>query len=219
MAFPVIRDKHKITRGYSTFHKAIDIAPKVRGTSEPVAAVGAGVISHVDAGGWRAGNNFILRLDGDNSLWWYTHLKTIGGIRLGQRFADGQALLGALTGNTGNSFGVHLHLVRFADGILDNFTDPWPYIRNAADPFQVSAPPKPPVSKPSTPRRARMRLTNWVVYKDGRLREYLRVVDGRPEKWTGTYEVLERNNLGHYRIRGGDGRTAWVHSLAKAGII
>lgn len=220
MAFPVIREKHRVSRGYTALHKAVDIAPLIRGKSEPIAAVGAGRISHVDLGGWRAGNNFAITLFGDNSIWWYTHLSTIGNIRVGQEFDDGDWLNESMTGNTGNSFGTHLHLVRFADGVLDRFTDPWPYIKNEANPGIVKPVSKPPV-KQNAPSRSvvigsRLLLNGWVAYTDWTLTRYL-YKNGERAWIRGRYTVIGIKG-GNYKVRG-PGGDAWVSGKASAGLI
>jgi murein DD-endopeptidase MepM/ murein hydrolase activator NlpD len=111
------------------FHGGVDFTPIVKGSRIPAYAVGAGTITGINLGGGAAGNNVMLRLDHDGSLWWYGHLSRIDVAR-GQRVRDGQQI--GLIGATGNTTGVHLHLERHWPRI-DVETDPWPHIKDAPD--------------------------------------------------------------------------------------
>lgn len=226
MSYPVIRREHKVTRGYSRTHGGVDIAPKRRGSREPIFAVGDGRISYVGLGSWRAGRNVGLTLDGDNSIWWYCHLSTIGSLNVGDRFEDGDMLDGAHTGNTGFSFGTHLHLERFRDGVLDRDTDPWPFIAHEPSPetyrgkSHTPSAPRKPRPAPVDPGRVRLgsvlRLRNWTAYTTSALSRYLYRHGDR--SWlNGDYRVIGISH-GAFKVRG-PGGDAWVSPLAAAGLV
>lgn len=141
MAYPVIRADTRVSEPYRSpaeakktglrIHGGTDIAPKAKGTTVPVYAVGKGtvIIADHDNKGDMSGNDVMILLDGDGSRWWYGHMDSFN-VRVGQRVYDGQHI--GYMGNTGNSFGVHLHIERHWPKINVE-TDPWPYLRNEPD--------------------------------------------------------------------------------------
>lgn len=160
MAYPVSRALTRMSGGFGprkpiplpnggsspAFHGGVDFTPLERGNPVPAYSVGAGVVYGINLGKGAAGRNVMVRLDGDGSLWWYSHLSSIDVVK-GQRVTDGQQL--GLLGATGNATGVHLHLERHWPRI-DAETDPWPFIENEPDPAGVKpAPEKPVVDKPA----------------------------------------------------------------------
>lgn len=204
MTYPTYRDQSKVTAHYKDArrpgHYGIDIAPKVPGTKLPLFAVDDGVVSHVNIGGWRAGKNVAITLDGDNSIWWYGHMSRID-VKVGDRVQNGEhATQLGLMGNTGFAFGVHTCLKRFANGILDNHTNPWGYIKSLLDPRRRKAagqaqPAPAPAPAPSINRAlrvgARVRLsTPWVRFKYPNLTTYMNPNTLR----AGDYRVVDVRN-------------------------
>lgn len=125
MAYPVDPSRVYVRRGYSASHGGVDLTPNVSGTLLPLYAVGAGVVYGTQLGTLsKAGNNVMIRLDSDGSLWWYGHLSRVD-VKKGQRVTDGQQI--GVMGTTGNSTGVHLHIERHYPKI-DAETDPGPYL-------------------------------------------------------------------------------------------
>lgn len=143
MAYPVARSHSRMSGSFGprapinlgggkfspSFHGGVDFTPLVKGTPLPVYAVGKGVVYGINLGGGAAGQNVMIRLDGDGSYWWYGHLSSVG-VRKGQRVVDGQQL--GRMGRTGNATGVHLHLERHWPRI-DQETDPFPHIEHEPD--------------------------------------------------------------------------------------
>lgn len=221
MSYPVKRSLNRVSRHFSKTHGGIDIAPLKKGTPMQVYAVGKGTIVGVGMGSWRAGKNVMIRLDGDGSLWWYGHLSSVG-VKVGDRFNDGDPFPGTLTGNTGFSFGVHLHLERHYPRI-DKDTDPWPYLKNEPSPetYRTTVTPKPaprpspaPAPAPRTVRvGSKIRLTSpWVRYTTAALTRRL-----NPNLPSGTYTVVGISN-GNLRLQK-PGYDGWVSGQAKAGLL
>ncbi|MCB0117840.1 MAG: peptidoglycan DD-metalloendopeptidase family protein [Anaerolineales bacterium] len=97
-------DAHSLSgNGYSPSHLGIDItAPE--GSS--VYAAGAGVVTMAQ-GGWNYGYGNVVQIDhGNGYVTVYAHLSTI---LVSQCQTVGQGTVIGLSGNTGNSFGAHLH--------------------------------------------------------------------------------------------------------------
>jgi murein DD-endopeptidase MepM/ murein hydrolase activator NlpD len=89
--------------GYGPGHLAIDIQAN---EGEPVFAAGSGVITMAQ-GGWNYGYGNVVQIDhGNGYVTVYAHLSAIN-VGLCQSVGQG-AVIGA-AGNTGNSFGAHLH--------------------------------------------------------------------------------------------------------------
>ncbi len=95
---------HSISgNGYGPGHLAIDIsAPE----GSAVYAAGSGIVT-MAAPGWNYGYGNVIQIDhGSGYVTVYAHLSQIN---VGQCQSVGQGTLIGLSGNTGNSFGAHLH--------------------------------------------------------------------------------------------------------------
>lgn len=99
-------------------HRAIDIAA---GEGAPVYASDSGVVVRADIGSYNSGYGNVIMIDhGNGYLTLYAHLSSVN-VSLCQSVYAGQ-VIGA-SGNTGNSFGAHLHFeIRTSDG---GFLNPW----------------------------------------------------------------------------------------------
>jgi len=99
-------------------HRAIDIAA-AEGT--PIYASDSGVVVRADIGSYNSGYGNVIMIDhGNGYLTLYAHLSSVN-VSLCQSVYAGQ-VIGA-SGNTGNSFGAHLHFeIRTSDG---GFLNPW----------------------------------------------------------------------------------------------
>ncbi|MFE4020465.1 M23 family metallopeptidase [Streptomyces sp. NPDC059101] len=90
----------------------------------PVHAVGSGTI--VEAGwGGAYGNNIVIRMN-DGTYTQYGHLSSIG-VTVGQTVTPGQQI--ALSGNTGNTTGPHLHFEARTGPDYGSDIDPIAYLR------------------------------------------------------------------------------------------
>jgi len=101
---------------YYSGHLAIDIAS---GEGSPVYAADSGVVT-MAAGGWNGGYGNVVQINhGNGYVTLYAHLSVIN-VSVCQSVGRGQTI--AASGNTGNSFGAHLHFeVRLNGG----FVNPW----------------------------------------------------------------------------------------------
>ncbi|HAE60335.1 MAG TPA: hypothetical protein DCG54_12735 [Anaerolineae bacterium] len=101
---------------YYSGHLAIDIAS---GEGSPVYAADTGVVT-MAAGGWNGGYGNVVQINhGNGYVTLYAHLSVIN-VSVCQSVGRGQTI--AASGNTGNSFGAHLHFeVRLNGG----FVNPW----------------------------------------------------------------------------------------------
>ncbi len=95
---------HNISgNGYGPGHLAIDIQAN---EGEPVYAAGSGVVTMAQ-GGWNYGYGNVIQIDhGNGYVTVYAHLSVIN---VGLCTAVGQGAVIGAAGNTGNSFGAHLH--------------------------------------------------------------------------------------------------------------
>jgi murein DD-endopeptidase MepM/ murein hydrolase activator NlpD len=95
---------HNISgNGYGPGHLGIDIQAN---EGEPVYAAGAGVVTMAQ-GGWNYGYGNVIQIDhGNGYVTVYAHLSVIN---VGLCTAVGQGAVIGAAGNTGNSFGAHLH--------------------------------------------------------------------------------------------------------------
>ena len=95
---------HNISgNGYGPGHLAIDIQAN---EGEPVYAAGFGVVTMAQ-GGWNYGYGNVVQIDhGNGYVTVYAHLSSIN---VGLCTSVGQGGVIAAAGNTGNSFGAHLH--------------------------------------------------------------------------------------------------------------
>ncbi len=101
---------------YYSGHLAIDIAA---GEGSPIYAADSGVVT-MAAGGWNGGYGNVVQIDhGNGYSTLYAHLSVIN-VSVCQSVGAGQTI--GASGNTGNSFGAHLHFeVRLNGG----FVNPW----------------------------------------------------------------------------------------------
>lgn len=99
-------------------HRAIDIAADQGAT---VYASDSGVVVRADVGNYNSGYGNVIMIDhGNGYLTLYAHLSSVN-VSLCQSVYAGQ-VIGA-SGNTGNSFGAHLHFeIRTSDG---GYLNPW----------------------------------------------------------------------------------------------
>jgi murein DD-endopeptidase MepM/ murein hydrolase activator NlpD len=113
---------HYINGGnpYTSSHLAIDLyAPE--GT--PISAADSGVVTWASYGAWNGGYGNVVMIDHRNGFkTLYGHLSQVN-VSLCQWVYAGETI--GLSGNTGNSFGAHLHFeVRLGGGYLN----PWDYL-------------------------------------------------------------------------------------------
>lgn len=97
-------NSHNISgNGYGPGHLALDIQAN---EGEPVYAAGSGVVTQAQ-GGWNYGYGNVVQIDhGNGYVTVYAHLSVIN---VGVCTAVGQGTVIGAAGNTGNSFGAHLH--------------------------------------------------------------------------------------------------------------
>jgi murein DD-endopeptidase MepM/ murein hydrolase activator NlpD len=88
---------------YSGGHQGIDIAVS---EGEPISAADGGVVS-MSQGGWNYGYGNVIQIDhGNGFVTLYAHLSQLN---VGKCDSVGAGQVIGLAGNTGNSFGTHLH--------------------------------------------------------------------------------------------------------------
>ena len=97
-----------MSRGWSNGHQALDIANgPVTVNKKPFYAADGGVVKYVNKAGWGGGYGLFIQIDHGNGLeTLYAHCSAVY-VEKGQKVSRGQLL--GLIGNTGNSFGPHLH--------------------------------------------------------------------------------------------------------------
>lgn len=101
---------NRVIEGHAEFHDGIDIAA-YHGSDVRAARAGRVVEARMDARtGW---GNTVLIDHGDGFTTRYAHLSGVG-VRLGQAVARGQVV--GQVGNTGRSFGTHLHYSIYFQG-------------------------------------------------------------------------------------------------------
>ena len=123
------KGKNRITQGYKTSHKAVDLG-REHLTGEPIIAHSAGTVvfcrtGHKNNKGSTGNASYgnCVRIDHHNGYaTLYAHLAAVN-VKLGQTVAQG-AVLGTM-GNTGNSYGMHLHFEVRQNGAR---IDPTPYL-------------------------------------------------------------------------------------------
>ena len=122
---------NKITQGYKNSHKAVDLG-RVHITGEPVIAHTAGKVILIQIGqknnknatGNASYGNFV-KIDHGNSIsTLYAHLATVK-VKNGEKVKQGQVI--GTMGNTGRSFGTHLHFEVRKDNVR---IDPTPYLES-----------------------------------------------------------------------------------------
>lgn len=120
---------HRVTQGYTTKHQAVDLT-QVHPSGEPVIAHSAGVVVFCQVGkrnnkGSTGNESYgnCVKLQHENGYFTlYAHLASVD-VKLGQTVQRGQEI--GTMGNTGNSYGTHLHFeVRNGSQRLD----PTPYL-------------------------------------------------------------------------------------------
>lgn len=110
---------YRFSRGISSYHSGVDLS---KGGGCPIRAIGAGRV--LKAGWQRDGAGYAVTIDhgsgiqslyyhGDGNIW----------VKPGDYVQKGQDIM--YMGNTGNSFGTHLHLTLKFNG---NIIDPQPYV-------------------------------------------------------------------------------------------
>ena len=108
------------TSPYSGFHKGIDLAKYGSAHGEPIVAANSGTVT---LAGWYGGYGNCVMVDhGGGVVTLYAHSSRLL-VSKGQYVSRGQEI--AKIGNTGNSFGAHLHFEVRIDGKHQN---PYPYI-------------------------------------------------------------------------------------------
>ncbi len=123
------RGVNRITQGYKASHKAVDIG-RSHATGEPVIAHTAGRVVFCQTGhknnkgstGNASYGNCVKLDHGDGVETLYAHLATVK-VKNGEQVAQGQVI--GTMGNTGNSYGTHLHFEVRKDG---SRIDPTPYL-------------------------------------------------------------------------------------------
>lgn len=109
---------HRVYVGYSSSHKAIDISSgPVPVLGKPAVAADSGTVIEA-ATGWNGGYGTVVKIRHSNGLITvYAHLSALK-VSVGQRVTRGQTI--GLIGNTGRSFGPHLHFEVIRNGVKVN---------------------------------------------------------------------------------------------------
>lgn len=123
------KGENRITQGYSSAHKAVDLG-REHLTGEPVIAHTAGTVIFCQTGqknnkGAKGNLSYgnCVKLDhGSGYSTLYAHLATVS-VKQGDTVAKGQVI--GTMGNTGNSYGMHLHFEVRKD---NEHIDPTPYL-------------------------------------------------------------------------------------------
>lgn len=94
------------------FHEGMDWSGGPAVTGQPIPAIGDGTVDTIIASGGSGFGNGVILFHGTFSGWdWYSvygHMNTAPVVSLGASVTKGQTL--GPVGNTGNSFGAHLHM-------------------------------------------------------------------------------------------------------------
>lgn len=109
---------HRVYQGYHSGHKAIDISSgPVPVLGKPAVAADSGTVIEASTG-WNGGYGTVVKIRHSNGLITvYAHLKELK-VSVGQRVSRGQTV--GLIGNTGRSFGPHLHFEVIRNGVKVN---------------------------------------------------------------------------------------------------
>jgi murein DD-endopeptidase MepM/ murein hydrolase activator NlpD len=109
---------HRVYVGYSGSHKAIGISSgPVPVLGKPAVAADGGTVIEASTG-WNGGYGTVVKVRHSNGLITvYAHLKELK-VSVGQRVTRGQTV--GLIGNTGRSFGPHLHFEVIRNGVKVN---------------------------------------------------------------------------------------------------
>jgi hypothetical protein len=122
---------NKITQGYKSSHKGVDLG-RVHITGEPVIAHTAGKVILIQTGkkndknatGNASYGNFVKIDHGHGISTLYAHLANVK-VKSGEKVRQGQVI--GTMGNTGRSFGTHLHFEVRNDNVR---IDPTPYLES-----------------------------------------------------------------------------------------
>ena len=117
---------HQITQSFGhNGHKGMDISTS-GASGQPIVAAAGGTVVEAAASGWNTGyGNYIVIDHGNGLKTRYAHcLDGSLRVRVGQQVSQGQRI--ASIGNTGNSFGAHLHFEVIYNGTRIN---PYSYVR------------------------------------------------------------------------------------------
>ena len=108
----------RVYQGYHSGHKAIDISSgPVPVLGKPAVAADSGTVIEASTG-WNGGYGTVVKIRHSNGLITvYAHLKELK-VSTGQRVTRGQTV--GLIGNTGRSFGPHLHFEVIRNGVKVN---------------------------------------------------------------------------------------------------
>ncbi len=123
------KGKNRITQGYSAAHKAVDLG-REHLTGEPVIAHSGGTVVFCQTGqknnkgakGNASYGNCVKIDHGEGYTTLYAHLAAVK-VKYGETVKQGQVI--GTMGNTGNSYGVHLHFEVRKNNV---HTDPTPYL-------------------------------------------------------------------------------------------
>ena len=109
---------HRVYVGYSSSHKAIDISSGPTPVlGKPAVAADSGTVIEASTG-WNGGYGTVVKIRHSNGLITvYAHLQTLK-VSKGQTVTRGQTI--GLIGNTGRSFGPHLHFEVIRNGVKVN---------------------------------------------------------------------------------------------------
>ncbi len=123
------KGKNRITQGFGASHKAVDIG-RSHLTGEPITAHSDGKVILLQTGkkndknatGNASYGNFVKIDHGNGYATLYAHLASVT-VKNGERVTAGQVI--GTMGNTGRSFGMHLHFEVRCDNVR---IDPTPYL-------------------------------------------------------------------------------------------
>ncbi len=108
---------------WGKLHAGIDISGNGV-LDKPIIAADGGVVTQVNTEGWGGGYGLYVVVDhGNGYVTSYAHCNAIL-VKVGQKVAQGEVI--AKVGNTGNSFGPHLHFEIRLNGAA---VDPMPYLK------------------------------------------------------------------------------------------
>lgn len=130
---------NKITQNFSSKHKGIDLGrphltePVIAHTTGTVISVATGHKNNKGSTGTDSYGNYVKIEHGDGYATLYAHLASVK-VKKGDKVQQGQVI--GIMGNTGNSYGTHLH---FEVRKNDSRIDPEPYL-NADLPISEVAP-------------------------------------------------------------------------------
>lgn len=115
----------RILNGEPVFHKGVDFSG---GTDNPIYAAADGVVEWAlteEDGDGSAGNWVVIKHEGDLYTT-YMHLRDKPMVSTGQKVTAGQQL--GIMGNTGDSYGAHLHFQLSTGDFSSNTVDPLQYL-------------------------------------------------------------------------------------------